>query len=60
MLVCFNYEEGSNYLNDLNSFLVAILYCHVSFFRGGGVCGCRGFCHRTESDIFPFLLMVCI
>ena len=21
----------------------------------GFFCGCRGFCHRTESDLFPFL-----
>ena len=32
---------------------IAFLCCHVAFIF---VCGCRGFCHRTESGIFIFLI----
>ena len=35
-------------------FFVAFLYCHIAFWFFGG--GCRGFCHRTESDLFGFIL----
>ena len=31
------------------------LCCHVAFFKF--FCGCRGFCHRTESDLFLILLV---
>ena len=31
----------------------AFLCCHVAFWI---FCRCRGFCHRTESDLFLFLL----
>ena len=34
--------------------LVAFLYVVTMLF--GFFCGWRGFCHRTESDFFPFLL----
>ena len=33
--------------------LVAFLWCHVFY---GFFCGCRDFSHRTESDLFLFLL----
>ena len=35
-------------------FLVAFLYCHVAFWT---FCECGGICHRTESDLFIFLLV---
>ena len=34
--------------------LVAFLCFHVAFWI---FCECRGFCHRTESDFFPFFLL---
>ena len=36
--------------------LVAIFYVVKLLF--GFFCECRGFCHRIESDLFPFLLML--
>ena len=35
--------------------LVAVLCCHVGVFLF--FCGSRGFCQRTESDVFLFLFM---
>ena len=35
-----------------------VLYVVTLFF--GFFCGCRGFCHRTESDLFLFLLCLII
>ena len=41
--------------------------CVIKFFGGvlyvvtllvGFFCGCRGFCHRAESDLFLFLLII--
>ena len=40
----------------VSKFLVAFLYVVTMLF--GFFCGCRGFCHRTESDLFPFLLFI--
>ena len=38
----------------VSNFLVTILYVVTMLF--GFFCGCRVFCHRTESDLFLFLL----
>ena len=35
--------------------MVAFSCCHVAFLDF--FCRCRGFCHRTESDIFLFLFV---
>ena len=34
---------------------VIVLHCVVTLLFGF-FCGCRGFCHMTESDLFLFLL----
>ena len=39
-----------------SKFLVACSCWHVAFWIF--FCGCRGFCHMTESDLFPFLLQL--
>ena len=34
--------------------LTAFLCCHIAF---GAFCGSKGFCHRTDSDRFLFILI---
>ena len=40
----------------IHCFIYLLLLTTSLFFFFGYFCGCRGFCHRTESDPFLFLL----